>query len=375
MAAHLEKQPPAPSAVEPRVPSAFDALVLQMLAKNPAERPSQMVETEARLHEIGRTFDVGASVLAADRPGAVTQGTLILPDSPGRATPTARDEPSRARVTISTWLSSNGTRGAMAAAFITMLIVATALYYAWIRRQGRALRSAIESRLALAGEIPTPAGCAVSDPYALRRLFKAARLMQPEQGAADPAAAVALLADADPNAAETWAMVARGHLTAAANASALEAAQRATALCPAYASAHYLAGKAAHRLGRLDLAETEYRQSLSQHDDFVVPRFNLALVQLKRGDASAAVATMTEVIARRPDAQAFLVRGQARLDNGDAPGASSDLTQAIQRDPRNGDAWLLLGSVRARQGAHEEASAAFCRAKALGVAAAAPNCR
>ena len=378
MAAHLEKQPPIPSHVEPRVPAALDALVLQMLSKDPAQRPTQMGEVETRLNDIGRAFDASAPTV----PDAA-QKTELSAHGPGQLAPTdvrpqtagAYGRSSPRQMTLSTWLSSRSARLVLPSMFVTMVIGASALYYTWTQRQVRSMRAALESRLTLAGEVPTPAACATSDAGSLRRLLKAAALLLPEAGPADPAGALSQLADSEAGTAETWAMLARGRLAAADNAAALEAARRATALCPAYAAAHYLAGKAAHRLGRLDVAEAEYRQSLSGHENFVMPRFNLALLQLKRGEAATAVTTLSEVIERRPDAQAFLVRGQARLDTGDLAGAVSDLTQATQRDPQSGDGWSLLGTARARQGAYEEATAAFCRAKALGVAAVAQNCR
>ncbi|MFD0344560.1 PQQ-binding-like beta-propeller repeat protein [Streptomyces sp. NPDC127117] len=52
MAAHLHREPVAPSDIRPGVPAALDDLVLALLAKNPDHRPSTAAEVHDRLREL-----------------------------------------------------------------------------------------------------------------------------------------------------------------------------------------------------------------------------------------------------------------------------------------------------------------------------------
>jgi tetratricopeptide (TPR) repeat protein len=205
----------------------------------------------------------------------------------------------------------------------------------------------------------------------------ALKALHPEGGgAADPRAALALLSGGDPRAAERWALLARAHWVAGDYAASLEAARQAVDLCPGFAAAYNTLGKAAQHSGRSGDAEASFRRAVALQDDFLAPRFNLGLLQLKRGDTASAISTLSEVIRRDPALpRAFFVRGGARLEAGDPDGAMADLEQAVQRDPRDGDAWMLLGHARSQRGRGAESTAAFCRASELGVAAASARCQ
>jgi tetratricopeptide (TPR) repeat protein len=209
----------------------------------------------------------------------------------------------------------------------------------------------------------------------LARLASGLDTLHPLAGGPDAASAATRLEAAGASTAEEWAMVARAHLAASRDTDALTAAERALARCPDYAAAHYLAGKAADRLGQGDKAAAEYRRALDGNEGFIPPRYNLALLQLKAGDSAGAAATLDEVIARRADARALLLRGQARLNLADLAGAEADLREVVRLDPNMADGWALLGTVHARKGDSAAASRAFCRGKELGSAAAAANCR
>ncbi|WP_222623379.1 serine/threonine-protein kinase [Streptomyces armeniacus] len=70
MAAHLNKAPEAPSALRPGIPPALDALVLRLLAKQPADRP----QSAASVHDELRALDLASA-----------QATMPAPARPSSA--------------------------------------------------------------------------------------------------------------------------------------------------------------------------------------------------------------------------------------------------------------------------------------------------
>ncbi|MGY4392181.1 hypothetical protein ACVWXB_005480 [Streptomyces sp. TE12347] len=55
LAQHLTTAPPAPSSLRAELPAALDSLVLELLAKDPADRPADAAEVSRRLAEIARS--------------------------------------------------------------------------------------------------------------------------------------------------------------------------------------------------------------------------------------------------------------------------------------------------------------------------------
>lgn len=55
LAQHLTTAPPAPSSLRAELPDALDSLVLELLAKDPADRPADAAEVSRRLAEIARS--------------------------------------------------------------------------------------------------------------------------------------------------------------------------------------------------------------------------------------------------------------------------------------------------------------------------------
>jgi Flp pilus assembly protein TadD len=212
------------------------------------------------------------------------------------------------------------------------------------------------------------AACQTKDEGTLSLLSDALSAMRPAAGTQpDPEKAIALLAGADIGSAERWVMLARAQFLAGDDAGVVDSAHRALDLCPEYAAAHNLVGKAMQRTGRLDEAEAAFRRALASDKEFLAPKFNLALLCLKKGDADSAITILTTLIERSPDTpHAFLVRAQAHLMAKDFARAEVDLREAARRSPEEVDAWRLLGQVLARKGEKAEAHKALCRAKALG---------
>jgi predicted Zn-dependent protease len=99
------------------------------------------------------------------------------------------------------------------------------------------------------------------------------------------------------------------------------------------------------------------------------------LLALRRGDANAAVAAFDEIARAQPTyPNVFLVRAEAHRRAGDVAAATADLRQQVVYSPSSADGWFQLGRSL---GAHDPkgSNEAFCRAKALGHAQAAAQCR
>ena len=374
MIAHLSQDPPHPASLAPALPPALDALIVQMLAKAPEDRPSDMKEVERRLRDLRSADDLPTAAVpvepaptarvAPTRPGPLQATRVEVATGPAPAPPSATSAPPTPRRSGPAIVAALVVLGLASLGGALLLRARSAR-----RAEAQAARVRVDAAVARAGEVPAPADCRATDHGALVRLASVADTLQPAAGASGPAAAAA------PTAAEEWAMVARVELAAGRDAPALAAAEHALSLCPGYAAAHYLAGKAADRLGRRDRAMAEYRRALEGQDRFLPPRYNLALLQLKAGDSAGAAATLDQLVAVAPDARALLLRGQARLNTGDVAGAETDLLEVVRLEPNLADAWALLGTAHARAGHVPEATRAFCRGKELGSAAAAANCR
>jgi tetratricopeptide (TPR) repeat protein len=229
-------------------------------------------------------------------------------------------------------------------------------------------RATVNRQLQEWGEAPPLAACQTKAEGTISLLADALVAMRPAAGTqADPKKAIAILAKADIGSAERWVMLARAQFLDGDDAGVVNSAQRGLDLCPEYAAAHNLLGKAMQRTGKLVEAEAAFRRALASDKEFVAPKFNLALLFLKKGDAGSAITILSSLIERSPDTpNAFLVRAQARLLAKDFAGAEADLREAARRNPEEADAWHLLGQVLTRKGDKAEAHKALCRAKLLG---------
>ncbi|MFE9630646.1 protein kinase [Streptomyces sp. NPDC006463] len=89
LAQHLTTQPPAPSSVRAGLPAALDSLVLDLLAKDPGERPASAGEVSRRLAEIARDGAADAPVTPVTAP--VTAPATPFPPPPSYS-PTVHTE-------------------------------------------------------------------------------------------------------------------------------------------------------------------------------------------------------------------------------------------------------------------------------------------
>jgi tetratricopeptide (TPR) repeat protein len=179
-----------------------------------------------------------------------------------------------------------------------------------------------------------------------------------------------------PSSAILWALLAESHWTVgSAHKATVAAAQEAGIHCPTWSLPPNLEGNALFKAEQLEAAETAYRNALAIFPRYAVPRFNLAMISMKRAEFKQAEADLSRLLEHHPHhPNAFLMRAQARLQIDELDGALEDAQRAIAQDPAQATAYLLLGQVLAKIGRTEEALTQYCKAKALGHAAGAKLC-
>ncbi|MFG2482665.1 protein kinase [Streptomyces virginiae] len=93
LAQHLTTAPPAPSSLRAGLPAALDSLVLDLLAKDPADRPADAAEVSRRLAEIARS---GTPATPAPAPTPTPSTAFPPPPSYAPTVHTAAADPVRA---------------------------------------------------------------------------------------------------------------------------------------------------------------------------------------------------------------------------------------------------------------------------------------
>jgi len=400
--------PPLPSRVS--CPPALEAAIFRLLSKDPAMRPASADETIDLLapfaagpttgtRAVPRPDDIATmsgappapatsrpATTASPRPSSTMAfptggGTMVLP-SPPAGGEVAEPEiphtaPSRPAVA--------SRRSTSPGILVGIAVVALAVAGFFLRRalQFEAADPASMARitpfLQAANEPPWPLKCGVLSASRARELASAATSLGPGASDADRAGGLAALRALDDAGAERWMIEARATLTADPDAAA-QAAEHAVDRCPRAAAAHNLLGNALQKTQKLDRAEQEYRRAIELEPQgpfspYLAPRFNLGLLALRRGDATAASARFDEVARADPSyPNVFLVRAEAHRRAGDVDAATADLEQQVRNDPRSADGWFQLARALATRDP-KRSNEAFCRAKALGHAQAAAQCR
>jgi tetratricopeptide (TPR) repeat protein len=130
-------------------------------------------------------------------------------------------------------------------------------------------------------------------------------------------------------------------------------------------------------VGNREKAEAEY-SAIVQHagtsEVGLGARARLAALALGRGDLKSAEKLVGEVLERSPrEADALLVRGSLRLQQGDSRGAVEDLRAASRDVPNSVPVLLALGRAHAASGDSGLAEEAYRRAVEVGAGEAAPS--
>jgi tetratricopeptide (TPR) repeat protein len=244
-------------------------------------------------------------------------------------------------------------------------------------------RQLFEAALLAAREPRAPAACRKANRATLEALAEAAGRLSggaPRSARPQDLEAVTRLEAAREQAgasAEYWYLLGRALLFAGREAASVEeVAKKALESCPDFAAAHNLAGTAEFVDGRNTDALGHYERAVALDRGYVTPRVNRALVLLRQKRVQEALNDLDLVVKEAPGhPDALLVRGQALLLDGATAKAIPDLEAAVHLGPGNAAAHLLLGEAYSRAERHNEAQAAFCRAKALGNRNAAARCR
>jgi tetratricopeptide (TPR) repeat protein len=152
---------------------------------------------------------------------------------------------------------------------------------------------------------------------------------------------------------------------------ALQQFQEAAHADPYNADAYYNLGATYHRLGQLRpqpdsradsfaRAETCYRQCLDQNPNHRDCHRGLAVLLIEEGRSIDAFTSMQNWIAQSPslaEPRMELARLYAELGNKEA--AANTLAEAVQRNPRDAQAWAAFGKVREESGDYQQALANY----------------
>jgi tetratricopeptide (TPR) repeat protein len=243
-------------------------------------------------------------------------------------------------------------------------------------------RATLNRTYLTAHEVPPPKACEENDPKALELFTNVTGLLEggkPHGKRAEDLKAVQLLSAERQRlsgAAEYWQLEARAlHYAGEPDAAVREAADKAIALCKTFAPPYNVHGNLGLLAGEAGFAELSYVKAADLAPDYLAPVFNLGLIDLDAGKLDEAIARFTKVLGQDPEyTVAYRTRAQAYLAKGSLEQAAGDLAELTKRQPKDPQAFAMLGSVKAKLGKDDEARAAYCKAKELGHAAAAELC-
>ena len=155
--------------------------------------------------------------------------------------------------------------------------------------------------------------------------------------------------------------------------------EQAAKLDPSSVEALYKGGATAMALGQMDLASSFYRKVLRLNSDDEAARFNLELCRrsareqaseaqlvksrtrrveslLAARQYAAAAKAATVLLTMSPAAEVYMLRGQARLGQGNSSGAMNDGGRALSLNPDLSGAIRLLGDANRKAGKNKKAA-------------------
>ncbi|MEA2698753.1 MAG: eukaryotic-like serine/threonine-protein kinase [Myxococcales bacterium] len=420
IAAHLSEEPPVLATLVPTVAAAVNDLVMRMLAKPLDARPQSMVEVVRQIESLLGIpcAQFGALILLPEgvpAPGGnvvqpartpvrddaklespVVGQTQVLHQSPQALA--AQQPRAVAPLPDRTSLPPRASKAPLLVVVVLALVAAGALVVLRGRTNtnpatpttidlkatpaaeaaATAYPSADLTKLAPflrdRSEPPWPEACRTGDRQALQMLATAAGQLAPGATAIERAHGLSLLSALSDGVAERWMLEARANQTTDPDASA-KASARLLALCPAAAVGQNLRGNALQKMQQLGPAEAAYQAALALAPDYLAPRFNLGLVQLRQdrnADALASFAAIARVDPNYP--HVFLVQAEAQRKMGNQAGAVASLEAEVKHHPDSADGWWQLGRALSSRDPRR-ANDAFCRASALGHSSAAAVCK
>lgn len=232
------------------------------------------------------------------------------------------------------------------------------------------------------GDGPVPVDCLPAEESELESLRGPASLLKGGAAASkrpqddDALKALAGRVDDNPSNAIFWALLSKAQLQSGeASAEVIKNAQIAAGLCGTWALPQNLVGSAYFADAKGNEAEVAWRSALGLAPDYAAPRFNLALLAVKKQAWQEAVKQLDKLLEKhKHHKSAHLLRAQSHLGLGALKEAEADARGAIERDGSNANAHVILGQALGQQGKVEDGKAAFCKARALGHPAGAKLC-
>jgi len=277
--------------VNPQVPEELSALIEQLLQKSPELRPESAEEVVVRLAEIAGLGGTSARATGSAVPSSFSEDpTLVATGPPPAAVPTsALDKGSppgwKRRVPI------------VALAAVLVLVAAVALV--------PSLRQAVVEGLTGTPGEPEPASAYEFTRRGMESLERYDREGNIDKAIDDFQRALALDGDSAPAhaglARAYWRKYFEGNRDASWLDKALPIAQRAVALDGFLAEARISLGRVLMELGRVQEAESEFRQVLVMEPSNADAHYGLARLFEKRSQIEAAEASYSEALAHRPD--------------------------------------------------------------------------
>lgn len=309
--------------VNPYVPEELSDLIEQLLQKSPELRPESAEEVAARLAEIAGLGETSARTGFSEEPTMVATGSAP-PAVEGSEKETGVEQ--RPTSALDAWPPPGWKRRApvVALAAVLVLIAAVALV--------PSLRQMVVEGLAGTSGEPKPGSAYEHTRRGMELLERYDREGNIEKAIDDFQRALALDGDSAPAhaglARAYWRKYFEGNRDASWLEKALPVAERAVALDGFLAEARISLGRILMELGRVQEAESEFREVLVMEPTNADAHYGLARISEKRNEIEAAEASYLEALAHRP--------------------ASSELH-------------YQLGSLYFRNARYEEAEASFRR--------------
>ncbi|MBI3725086.1 serine/threonine protein kinase [bacterium] len=258
----LQQQPPSPRELAPDVPEALERLVLTLLAKDPAERPSTALVVAGELEALARS-ESASKARASSRRAAVARE------------PRARAEAPRSRASLST------VTRLIVGAFAVLGVAASCLFAVVVLGIGEGPPSVGESPKdpTPTTTLPAPRPDPLPSASELLRVARAKLDAKDLEGAiADGARAIEL----EPKNAAAWAICAEARRVKGDLDVAIRDASRGTALDPKLAAAWAERGAAWALKGDLDGAIADDERALAVATDARAAKIRTTLDELRR---------------------------------------------------------------------------------------------
>lgn len=127
------------------------------------------------------------------------------------------------------------------------------------------------------------------------------------------------------------------------------------AIEPKLADLHYLRGAVYTQLNRLDIANAAYRTVLELDPEYVGARFNLGMLESRRGHLRDAIAWMQQEMEIEETSNLQLELGRAYATLGEPDSAETAYRRSIELDDSNATAHMWLGQLYEELGEMDKA--------------------